>query len=178
MNHKVEGLPLCSGVPERHSTTSKARLWQLLSSASSSHRGFAGVEMAGFDSPAVRKYRPTVSQLIPSSRAIRRYDYPRSAKLHMVVCRLTFRRFEALVGWDRQGVSNHLGKADPNSIRAIGTDENEIWSNGGWSVTLQGHSGSPIHLQGYWSAVQVREDGAWKDRMQTWNITPAPAATK
>jgi hypothetical protein len=28
------------------------------------------------------------------------------------------------------------------------------------------------------SAVQVREDGAWKDRMQTWNITPAPAATK
>jgi len=74
--------------------------------------------------------------------------------------------------------SDHLGKADPNSIRAIGTDENEIWSNGEWSVTLQGHSGSPIHLKGYWSAVQVREDDAWKDRMQTWNITQAPAATK
>jgi uncharacterized protein (TIGR02246 family) len=74
--------------------------------------------------------------------------------------------------------SKHLGKADPNSIRAIGPDGNEIWSNGGWSVTLQGPSGSPIHLKGYWSAVQVREDGAWKDRMQTWNITPAPAETK
>jgi len=74
--------------------------------------------------------------------------------------------------------SNHLAKADPNSIRAIGPDGNEIWSNGEWSVTLQGQSGSPIHLKGYWSAVQVREDGAWKDRMQTWNITPAPAETK
>jgi uncharacterized protein (TIGR02246 family) len=72
--------------------------------------------------------------------------------------------------------SNHLGQADPNSIRAIGTVGDEIWSNGEWSVTLQGQSGSPIQLKGYWSAVQVREDGAWKDRMQTWNVTPAPAA--
>ena len=74
--------------------------------------------------------------------------------------------------------SNHLGKSDPKSIRVIGTDGNEIWSNGEWSVTLQGHSGSPIHLTGYWSAVQVRENGAWKDRMQTWNVAPAPAETK
>jgi len=74
--------------------------------------------------------------------------------------------------------SNHLGKSDPKSIRVIGTDGNEIWSNGEWSVTLQGQSGSPIHLNGYWSAVQVRENGAWKDRMQTWNVAPAPAETK
>ena len=36
------------------------------------------VEMAGF---ANRKYRPTVSRSIPSSRAIRRRDQPRSSKL-------------------------------------------------------------------------------------------------
>jgi hypothetical protein len=36
------------------------------------------VEMAGF---AKRKYRPTVSRLIPSSLAIRRRDHPRSARL-------------------------------------------------------------------------------------------------
>ena len=36
------------------------------------------VEMAGF---ANRKYRPTVSRSIPSSRAIRRRDQPRSLKL-------------------------------------------------------------------------------------------------
>jgi uncharacterized protein (TIGR02246 family) len=74
--------------------------------------------------------------------------------------------------------SNHLGKSDPKSIRVVGTDGNEIWSNGEWSVTLQGQSGRPIHLNGYWSAVQVRENGAWKDRMQTWNVAPAPAETK
>jgi hypothetical protein len=36
------------------------------------------VEMTGF---ANRKYRPTVSRSIPSSRAIRRRDQPRSSKL-------------------------------------------------------------------------------------------------
>ena len=74
--------------------------------------------------------------------------------------------------------SDHVGKPDEYSPHIIGTAGDEVWASGGWSVTLQGHSGSPIHLQGYWSAVQVREDGAWKDRMQTWNITPAPVPTK
>jgi hypothetical protein len=49
------------------------------------------VEMAGFDS---RKYRPTVSRLIPNSFAIRRCDHPRWAKLYIVVCRLTLRTFD------------------------------------------------------------------------------------
>jgi uncharacterized protein (TIGR02246 family) len=69
--------------------------------------------------------------------------------------------------------SNHLGKADPNSVRALDTAGNEVWTNGEWSNTIQGKDFGPIQLKGYWSAIQVREDGAWKDRMQTWNITPA-----
>ncbi len=69
--------------------------------------------------------------------------------------------------------SNHLGKADPNSICALDTAGNEVWTNGEWSNTIQGKDFGPIQLKGYWSAIQVREGGAWKDRMQTWNITPA-----
>jgi uncharacterized protein (TIGR02246 family) len=34
--------------------------------------------------------------------------------------------------------SNHLGKADPNSIRALDTAGNEVWTNGEWSNTIQG----------------------------------------
>jgi hypothetical protein len=51
------------------------------------------IEMAGFGS---RKYRPTVSRLIPSSFAMRRCDQPRWAKLYIVVCRLTLRTFDML----------------------------------------------------------------------------------
>ena len=57
----------------------------------------------------------------------------------------------------------------------IGTTGNEAWSNGEWSLTLQGQDGGPIELKGYWSSVDVRGGDAWKDRMQTWNITPPPA---
>src|SRR5258708_22221512 len=49
--------------------------------------------MAGF---ANRKYRPTVSRLIPSSFAMRRWDHPRSAKLYIVVCKLTLRTLDTL----------------------------------------------------------------------------------
>jgi hypothetical protein len=59
-----------------------------------------GVEMAGFDSLLNSKYRPTVSRLIPSSQAIRRWDQPRSAKLYIVVCWLTFRTFD-MPTWSR-----------------------------------------------------------------------------
>jgi hypothetical protein len=50
--------------------------------------------MAGFDSLLKSKYRPTVSRLIPSSRAIFLWDHTRSAKVYIVVCRLTFRTFD------------------------------------------------------------------------------------
>jgi ketosteroid isomerase-like protein len=71
--------------------------------------------------------------------------------------------------------SNHLIKADQNSPHGIGTAGNEAWSNGEWSVTIQGQSG-PIQLKGYWSVIDTREGDDWKIRMLTWNTTPAPAA--
>jgi ketosteroid isomerase-like protein len=73
-------------------------------------------------------------------------------------------------------VSNHISKRDQYSPHIIGTSGNEAWSNGEWSLTLQGQNEGPYHVKGYWSSVDVREGDAWKDRMQTWNITPTPPA--
>jgi uncharacterized protein (TIGR02246 family) len=74
--------------------------------------------------------------------------------------------------------SNHLAKADSNSIRFLGTAANEVWRNGEFSETdtPQGQTGGPMQIKGYWSAVEVREGDAWKHRMCTFNITPPPAA--
>jgi len=76
--------------------------------------------------------------------------------------------------------SNFLGKCDQYGAHIIGTAGNEVWRNGNWSMTWQGKTGDPIQVKGYWSAIEVLEDGVWKDRMQTWNQTPAspPAQTK
>ena len=73
--------------------------------------------------------------------------------------------------------SNYLGRCDHYGTHVIGTAGNEVWVNGYWSLTWQGKTGDPIQLKGYWSAIEVREGDAWKTRMQTWNVTPAPAAT-
>jgi ketosteroid isomerase-like protein len=72
--------------------------------------------------------------------------------------------------------SNHIGRPDQDSPHIIGTAGNELWSSGEWSLTLQGETGDPIPLKGYWSEIYVREGDAWKVQMQTWNITPAPPA--
>jgi ketosteroid isomerase-like protein len=72
-------------------------------------------------------------------------------------------------------VSNHVSKDDPYSPHIIGTAGNEVWRNAEWSETLQGQNGGPIQLKGYWSAIEVREGDAWKHRMLTVNVTPAPA---
>jgi ketosteroid isomerase-like protein len=74
-------------------------------------------------------------------------------------------------------VSEHINKTD-RPPHAIGTAGNEVWRNGEWSFTLQGKSGGPIQLKGYWSAINVREGDTWKILMLTYNVTPAPAATK
>jgi uncharacterized protein (TIGR02246 family) len=74
-------------------------------------------------------------------------------------------------------VSEHINKTD-RPPHAIGTAGNEVWRNGEWSFTLQGKSGGPIQLKDYWSAINVREGDDWKIRMLTYNVTPAPAATK
>ena len=72
-------------------------------------------------------------------------------------------------------VSNHVSKDDQYSPHIIGTAGNEVWRNAQWSSTLQGQSGGPIQLKGYWSAIEVLEGDAWKHRMLTVNVTPAPA---
>jgi ketosteroid isomerase-like protein len=74
-------------------------------------------------------------------------------------------------------VSEHINKTD-RPPHAIGTAGNEVWRNGEWSFTLQGKSGGPIQLKGYWSAINVRVGDEWKILMLTYNVTPAPAATK
>jgi ketosteroid isomerase-like protein len=72
--------------------------------------------------------------------------------------------------------SNHLNKDDQGSPHMIGTAGNEIWRTGEWSFTLQGKSGGPIQLKGYWGAINVREGDTWKIRILTFNVTPPPAA--
>jgi ketosteroid isomerase-like protein len=72
--------------------------------------------------------------------------------------------------------SNHISKADQYSPHMIGTTD-KAWSNGEWSTTVQGQNFGPVEIKGYWSDVNVREGNNWKDQLETFNITPAPAAT-
>jgi ketosteroid isomerase-like protein len=58
------------------------------------------------------------------------------------------------------------------SLNGIG---NAVWSVGEWYGNLQSQTG-PVFFWGYWSTIYVREGDAWKFRMLTWNVTPAPAA--
>jgi uncharacterized protein (TIGR02246 family) len=69
--------------------------------------------------------------------------------------------------------SNKLTKSDLNSFHNMGDN---VASSGEWSVTVQGKTGGPIHVQGYFSNILTREGNDWKIRMLTGNTTPAPAA--
>jgi uncharacterized protein (TIGR02246 family) len=69
--------------------------------------------------------------------------------------------------------SNDTSKWDLNSPRIIGT---AVAVSGAWSATIQGKTGAPIHLEGYWSEIDIREGNDWKFQMMTFNLTPAPAA--
>ena len=72
---------------------------------------------------------------------------------------------------------NHTSKADPDSIRLIGTGGDAVWLNGELSETIQDPNRGPIEVKGYWSNIFVREGDTWKIRFDTFNVTPAPAAT-
>jgi uncharacterized protein (TIGR02246 family) len=74
--------------------------------------------------------------------------------------------------------SNHIHRPDSNSARIIGTAGNIalVALNGEFSVTVQGKTGGPIPVNGYWSAIDTREGDDWKIRMHTFSITPAPVA--
>jgi uncharacterized protein (TIGR02246 family) len=74
--------------------------------------------------------------------------------------------------------SNHLDKRDQNSPHIIGTTGNEAWSNGEWTLTHQGQNAGLVEVRGYWSAIQVREGGAWKKRMLTVNESSASATAQ
>jgi ketosteroid isomerase-like protein len=73
--------------------------------------------------------------------------------------------------------SNHIGIDDQYSPHLIATTTGgtEVWRNGEWSLTWQEKGGDPTPAKGYWSAITVLEDGTWKDKLLTWNVTPAPA---
>jgi ketosteroid isomerase-like protein len=60
--------------------------------------------------------------------------------------------------------NNHAMYNDPNSNspHAIGTDGNEMWENGEWSVTWQVKGSDPVQGKGYHASIAVREDGVWK----------------
>jgi ketosteroid isomerase-like protein len=71
--------------------------------------------------------------------------------------------------------SNHSGTVDQNSPHGIATADIEMWATGQWSVTLKGQNFGPVQAKGYYGAIYVREGGAWKKRMETWNLTPPPS---
>ena len=73
--------------------------------------------------------------------------------------------------------NNHTMYDDPNSNspHAIGTDGNQMWENGEWSMTWQVKGGDPEQHTGYHASIAVREGGVWKKRMLITNVTPAPA---
>jgi ketosteroid isomerase-like protein len=70
-------------------------------------------------------------------------------------------------------ISNRLSKAD--EFHLLSAADKEVWSTGEWSETLQSKSGGPMQVKGYWAAIKVYEGGVWKERLETWNVTPAPA---
>jgi uncharacterized protein (TIGR02246 family) len=74
--------------------------------------------------------------------------------------------------------SNHIHRLNSNSARIIGTAGNValVALNGEFSVTVQGKTGGPIPVEGYWSEIDTREGDDWKIRMHTFSITPAPVA--
>jgi uncharacterized protein (TIGR02246 family) len=79
--------------------------------------------------------------------------------------------------------NNHTTYNDPNSNspHAIGTDGNEMWENGEWTMTWQAKGEEPVHAKGYHASIAVRDGGVWKKRMVIVNTTPTPtppAATK
>jgi len=77
-------------------------------------------------------------------------------------------------------ISNRLSKAD--EFHFVSAADQEVWSTGEWSETLQKKKGGPkIQVKGYWAAIKVRDGGVWKERLETWNVTPdspAPAPAK
>jgi hypothetical protein len=73
--------------------------------------------------------------------------------------------------------SGDVGTKNAARLIPTTTGDTELWRLGHWNNTVQGKGWGPIVAEGYWSAIEVLEDGILKDKLLTWNITPAPTAT-
>ena len=71
--------------------------------------------------------------------------------------------------------SAHTGKL--HRSYALSDDHNVILSHGEYSFTASDDKGNSIPLKGFWSSVSVKENGVWKDKMQTWNVAQSSGAT-
>jgi uncharacterized protein (TIGR02246 family) len=67
--------------------------------------------------------------------------------------------------------SDDVVTIDQDSPHVIGMAGNEIWSTGGWSLTIKGEDFGPVQVRGYWSVIRVGDD--WKIRMFNTNTNPA-----
>jgi uncharacterized protein (TIGR02246 family) len=70
---------------------------------------------------------------------------------------------------------DHTTYNDPTSPHILGTNTNEMWENGEWTVTYQVKGSDPVQIKGYSASIAVREDGDWKKRMVVTIVTPPPA---
>ena len=61
-------------------------------------------------------------------------------------------------------------RPDPSKLDKVAAVGNDVIVTGGsWSGTYPG-VGMPVHLKGYWSAIDVRDGPVWKIRSETWNV--------
>ncbi len=74
--------------------------------------------------------------------------------------------------------SNHRIRYGPECPHVIGTAGKEMWQNGAWSITWRIKGGAPANGRGYHSSIAVHEDGIWKKRLVTSNVTPPPRSTR
>lgn len=61
-------------------------------------------------------------------------------------------------------------------VHQVNTIGNDVWKIGEWSCTVQTQDG-PFPVKGYFAAILVRADGAWKERLTCYNMA-SPAQTK
>jgi hypothetical protein len=57
----------------------------------------------------------------------------------------------------------------------VGLAINEAWSNGEWILTIKCENWGPKEFKGNWVEIYRREGDTWKKRLDSWNVTPAPA---
>src|ERR1700730_17613198 len=67
-------------------------------------------------------------------------------------------------------VDDHWSQVDADSVKFIGPDK--VWRNAEWCNTLTLPDGKTKCVEGFWSAVEVRDGDSWKHQMLTVNLIP------